>query len=85
MRRQVPFIADSYDEHVRKLLTGPLLKQLTEFSINDKDAINDETIELLEPYINFSTDEDPLMPFFTPEVAGQTSKSLVGLALGLPQ
>ena len=79
MRRQVPFIADSYDEHVRKLLTGPLLKQLTEFSINDKDAINDETIELLEPYINFSTDEDPPMPLFTPEVAGQTSKALVGL------
>ena len=26
MKRDVPFIADSYDEHVRKLLTGPLLK-----------------------------------------------------------
>ena len=53
MRKDVPFIADSYDENVRKLLTGPLLKQLTEFSVYDKDSINDETIELLEPYINF--------------------------------
>ena len=53
MKRDIPFICDSYDEHVRKLLTGPLLKNLTEFSVYDKDSINDETIEFLYPYLNF--------------------------------
>ena len=79
MKKDVGFIEDSYDTYVRKLLTGPLLKQLTEFSLEQKDNINDETIEFLEPYINFKSEDDPPMMFFTPEVAKQTSGALVGL------
>ena len=39
----------------------------------DKDAINDETIELLEPYINLRDSRDPRKELFLPQIAIQTS------------
>ena len=46
-----PFIMDSYASHASKNMTGPLLANLLYFSSNEKDQINEETIELLEPYL----------------------------------
>lgn len=51
-KQSVEFIADSFDEHTKSTMVGVnFLKSLFEFSQNDKDNINEETIELLEPYI----------------------------------
>lgn len=73
-----PFIADSYDNHASKRMVGPLLQELLFFSSNEKDLINEETIELLEPYLELRdvTGEKKL---FDPEIAKQTSKALGGL------
>ena len=46
------FIADSFENHAGKNMQGPLLQNLLYFSSNEKDQINEETIELLEPYLN---------------------------------
>lgn len=46
-----PFINDSFLSHAGKNMTGPLLQNLLYFSSKEKDLINEETIELLEPYL----------------------------------
>lgn len=76
-KKMTPWIKDSFDKYTRTNLTGPLLKELAAFSKDDKDMINEETIELLEPYIQMQTLDGEKL--FTPEVAGITSKALVGL------
>ena len=77
LRKMSPFIKDSYDEYGRQNLLGPLLKQLSDFSVYEKDNINEETIELLEPYLCLKTCDDE--PLFVPEVAKITSNALEGL------
>jgi hypothetical protein len=48
----IEFIADSFDECTKTTMIGAsFLKNLFDFSANDKDSINEETVELLEPYI----------------------------------
>ena len=52
MKQDIPFIADSFDEYSKSTMTNnAFLKNLFDFSTNDKDNINEETIELLEPYL----------------------------------
>ena len=53
LKKMTPWIKDSFDKYTRSNLTGPLLKELSEFSLNEKDNINEETIELLELFKNF--------------------------------
>ena len=60
-------------------MTGPLLANLLHFSSNEKDQINEETIELLEPYLTLSPADDPDKKLFDPEIAKQTSAALYGL------
>jgi len=74
-----PFIADSFENHAVKNMTGPLLANLLYFSSNEKDQINEETIELLEPYLSLSDSRDPDKKLFDPEVAKVTSNALWGL------
>lgn len=74
-----PFIQDSYDNHAKQQLTGPLLQNLLYFSSNEKDQINEETIELLEPYLELRDSNDPEKKLFDPEVAKVTSSALWGL------
>jgi len=77
-----PFIQDSYDDHTSRKLQGPLLKQLIDFSDNEKDNINEETIELLEPYLTVKTppkDGKDGEKLFTPENAAKASAALRGL------
>ena len=54
-----PFITDSFEGHTSKLMTGPLLANLLNFASNERDQINDETIELLEPFLNLRDSRDP--------------------------
>lgn len=81
MKQDIPFIADSFDECARATLTNQnFLKNLIDFSANDKDNINEETIELLEPYLTLkipSTGEDA----FTGQVAKKSSSALEGMCV----
>lgn len=55
------------------------MKSLLEFSQNDKDNINEETIEILEPYLTmkFPSGED----VFTGQVAKKSSAALEGMCV----
>ena len=49
LKQEIPFVNDSFDNHTKGTLkNNNFLKDLFEFSNNDKDNINEETIELLE-------------------------------------
>jgi len=53
------------------------------FSKNDKDNINEETIELLEPYLELrfpDTANGPGDKFFTPQIAAKASQALKGMS-----
>jgi dynein heavy chain len=52
---------------------------LKEFSNNDKDNINEETIELLEPYLTSKCPDGQEM--FSPKVAKNASNALEGLCI----
>ena len=81
MKQDVPFIADSFDEFSKTtLVNNNFLKNLFDFSANEKDNINEETIELLEPYLTLkipSTGEDA----FTGQVAKKSSAALEGMCV----
>jgi dynein heavy chain len=73
-RTQVPWIKDSFTEIAMStcLTDTQFLKKLLTFSADDKDNINDETCELLEPYLR---EED----YFNPNVAKNASSAAQGL------
>ena len=49
------FIKDSFEDFTKSTLgNARFLKMLQEFSEHEKDNINDETVELLEPYLNLA-------------------------------
>ncbi|CAK9087235.1 unnamed protein product [Durusdinium trenchii] len=51
------FIKDSFDEHAKAVLNDMnFLRNLKRFAENDRDTINDETCELIEPYLRFDPD-----------------------------
>ena len=81
MKQDIPFIADSFEEYAKSTLTNAnFLNSLFDFSANDKDNINEETIELLEPYLTLkipSTGEDA----FTGNVAKKSSAALEGMCV----
>jgi len=53
LKTEIPFVADSYDNNTKSTLTSPtFLKDLFEFSEKEKDNINEETVEFLQPYID---------------------------------
>jgi len=74
-------VKDSFDDHTRFTLNNAnFLKDIMEFSNNEKDNINEETIELLQPYIDLRTPKDD-KEFFVPEIAKIASKALIGLCV----
>ena len=51
-KQAVDFIKDSFEECTKATMINPrFLQMLFDFSKNEKDNINDETCELLEPYL----------------------------------
>jgi dynein heavy chain len=79
-KQQVDFLKDSFDEYTKGTLTNAkFLKMLQDFSEFDKDNINDETCELLEPYLNL------LLPdgrnAFDPVIAKKSNNALEGLCV----
>ena len=55
------------------------MKQLIDFSNDDKDNINEETIEFLEPYLNLKTGKGETL--FDGPVAKKASNALEGLCV----
>ena len=75
LKQECSFVNDSFDNHTKKTLTSVLLlKELVNFTINEKDNINEETIELLEPYLLFSAPDG--RQIFTRAVAKRSSRAL---------
>jgi dynein heavy chain len=79
------FLADSYDDFASKDLRDiNFLNNILDFAANEKDNINDETCELLDPFLRYN--EDPAKnwsPFnhkvLEPELAGKASGAAAGL------
>jgi dynein heavy chain len=69
---------DSYNDYAVKLMTADFCQRLMTFSSNERDNINEETVELMEPYLMLTMPATGEM-LFTPEVANNTSKALGGL------
>jgi len=61
LKQSTPFVADSYEGAVgtkSTLSSANFLKDLLDFSNEEKDNINEETIELLHPYLTLRTPKD---------------------------
>jgi dynein heavy chain len=78
-KQEITFVADSYWEYSKKTLQdgGRFLKDLLQFSQDEKDNISPETIELLEPYLNLHAPDGSAI--FDPVVAATASAALKGL------
>lgn len=82
LKQLTPFVADSYEgaNGTKTTLSSPnFLKDLLDFSNLEKDLINEETIELLHPYLTLRTPKDE--EIYTPEVAQKSSTALIGMAI----
>jgi len=80
LKQEIPFIHDSYDNHTKSTLTSPnFLKDLFEFSEKEKDNINEETVELLQPYVDLKTPKDE--DVFVGAVAKKSSAALEGMCV----
>eukprot|EP00929_Paragymnodinium_shiwhaense_P087549 TRINITY_DN476_c0_g6_i1.p1 TRINITY_DN476_c0_g6~~TRINITY_DN476_c0_g6_i1.p1 ORF type:complete len:3651 (-),score=1240.57 TRINITY_DN476_c0_g6_i1:538-10725(-) len=81
----VDFIHDSFDEYAKFVIADMrFLPDLMDFAQNEKDNINDETCELLDPYLRF--DENPAKhwgpwshPVLDAGLAAKASKAAEGL------
>jgi dynein heavy chain, axonemal len=78
-KKAVLFIADSNEEYTYDLFLQNLLGLLTEFGANEKDLINEETIELLAPYLEVAFRDDPDRLVVTGEIAKGSSSALKGI------
>lgn len=80
LKQECPFVGDSFDNCTKLTLSSALfLKDLFDFSNNEKDNINEETIELLEPYLLFTAPDG--REIFTGAVAKKSSSALEGMCV----
>jgi dynein heavy chain len=79
------FIADSFDQYAKKELNSmQFLPDMLGFAANEKDNINDETCELLDPYLRYEADATKHWGPWThkvldPDLAGKASGAAAGL------
>lgn len=79
-KQEIPFICDSFEEYTKNtMVSQKFLSDLIEFSEKEKDNINEETIELLEPYISLKSPEG--MEIFTGTIAKKASAALEGMCI----
>ena len=73
-KQNFDFISDSFDESSKSMITdSKFLVKLKEFSMTEKDKINDETCELLLPYLELEN--------FTAAAAKSASNAAEGLCI----
>jgi len=78
LKQDIPFVNDSFDNCTKLTLgNANFLKDLLEFSANEKDNINEETIELLEPYLTLVAPDG--REVYNGAVAKKSSSALEGL------
>jgi dynein heavy chain len=71
-KQTIDYIHDSYDEFGKPMMSQmSFLPDLLDFNLNQRDNINDETCELLMPYLNLEN--------FNPAVAKKASSAAEGL------
>ena len=76
------FIASSYNlpgVGTQVTLKKNLIQEIARFSNEDRNSINEETIELLEPFLELTFDENPDEKVYTPQWAKFASGALVGM------
>ncbi|CAD7937238.1 unnamed protein product [Amoebophrya sp. A120] len=80
------FIADSFQEYTKFTLSDMrFLPSLLDFAANEKDNMNDETCELLEPYLRYNADPAKnwspwaQFPVLDPAIAKKASGAAEGL------
>ena len=79
-KQDVDFIKDSFEECTKGTLSNArFLKILQEFSEFEKDNINDETCELLEPYLKLVLPDG--RNAFDPTIAKKSNNALEGLCI----
>ena len=77
-KQQVEFLKDSFDDYTKGTLgNAKFLKILQDFSECEKDNINDETVELLEPYLELKLPNGKNA--FDPLIAKNSNAALEGL------
>ena len=76
----IEFINNSFEDFTKSILgNARFLKMLQEFSEHEKDNINDETVELLESYLNLALSDGRLA--FDPAIAKKSNAALEGLCI----
>lgn len=79
-KQEVHFIKDSFEEMTKSTLgNARFLKILQDFSEFEKDNINDETVELLEPYLFLMLPDG--RNAFDPGIAKKSNNALEGLCI----
>jgi hypothetical protein len=79
-KKDITFVQDSYSDETVLTLKNQLINRIVDFSANDRDAITEETVELLEPYLALcfdGTDEK----VYNKKWAAYGSAALVGMAV----
>lgn len=80
LKKDILFVGDSYDNGTELTLKSPtFLKDLFEFSEKEKDNINEETVEFLQPYIDLQTPDG--VDVFVGSVAKKSSAALEGMCV----
>lgn len=75
-----PFVMDSFQNCTKATLGSPnLLKDIMNFSQIEKDNINEETIELLEPYLTLKAPDGKQC--FDGDAAAKASQAMKGVAI----
>eukprot|EP00462_Mataza_sp_D1_P017376 CAMPEP_0175163132 /NCGR_PEP_ID=MMETSP0087-20121206/25561_1 /TAXON_ID=136419 /ORGANISM="Unknown Unknown, Strain D1" /LENGTH=4572 /DNA_ID=CAMNT_0016451765 /DNA_START=103 /DNA_END=13822 /DNA_ORIENTATION=+ len=70
----LPFVMDSYDSYAKKFMgASTFISDLLNFAVTEKDLINDETMELLDPYLDCAD--------FNPDSAKRVSGAAEGLCM----
>jgi dynein heavy chain len=77
-KKPVPHVMDSYDTFCQYTLkSNTFLQTLLDFSNNQRDSINEETIELLTPYLELKFADGN--PVFVGDIAKVASNALRGM------
>jgi dynein heavy chain len=79
LKQECPFVNTPLNCTKATLASALFLKDLFDFSNNEKDNINEETIELLEPYLLFTAPDG--REIFTGAVAKKSSSALEGMCV----
>ena len=80
LKQDIPFLADSFDEYAKStMINQKFLANLMDFSNYEKDNINEETIELLEPYLTLKAPSGD--DVFNGQVAKKSSSALEGMCV----